>query len=81
MLDQTTSKAKIYSGGITAGSYKLISENVRKTMEMIFSKRSEMILKKEKMTSPLLELDLFCIFSNILLNLRRTIRNAWASRY
>ena len=58
----------------------LISQNTEKSRDVLLLSRNEAVEKSEDLLSPLLQLELHCVYSNLLLNMRRAIRHTWQTR-
>lgn len=58
----------------------MISENTKKIRDTLLIRRRQVVEDCRILNTPLMELDLCCVFCNILLNLRRTIRGRLLER-
>lgn len=59
----------------------MISENTNKSRDILLLRRKQIVEDCRILNTPLMELDLSCVFCNILLNLRRTIRGKLLERF
>jgi hypothetical protein len=70
-------RCKSFGREVVDEDCRLISENTVKSKDALLKRRRDLVEQSDTLLKPLLELDLHCVFSNILLNLRRCIRNTW----
>jgi vacuolar-type H+-ATPase subunit E/Vma4 len=77
MIGESKERCWSFEKEVVNKECRLISESTVKSKEALLKRHKDLLEQPENLLKQLIELDLHCVFTNILLNLRRYIRQTW----
>lgn len=77
MIGEARERCRSFEKEVVNEECRLISENTIKIKEALLKRHKDLVGQPEILLKKLIEIDLHCVFANILLNLRRYIRQIW----